>query len=69
MRRSAWVPLPTPGAPTRMMRAALLIFLIVIANGGDQVREGERRADTSSLERREARSFEMVVLKIHGGYV
>lgn len=30
MRRSAWVPLPTPGAPTRMMRAALLIFLIVI---------------------------------------
>ena len=30
MSRSACVPLPTPGAPTRMMRAARLNFLVAI---------------------------------------
>lgn len=30
MRRSAWVPLPTPGAPTSMIRAARLNSLVAI---------------------------------------
>lgn len=30
MRRSACVPFPTPGAPTRMIRAALLNSLVAI---------------------------------------
>ena len=43
MRRSAWVPLPTPGAPTRIMRAARLSSLVVIVGdwwGVEGVGEG-----------------------------
>ena len=34
MRRSACVPLPTPGAPTRIIRAARLNSFVAIAGGG-----------------------------------
>jgi hypothetical protein len=37
IKRSVWVPLPTPGAPTRIIRAALESFWTVMVcdpNGG-----------------------------------
>lgn len=54
MRRSACVPLPTPGAPTRMMRAALLISLdgiveLRIANAKGLKRSKERRTGGRAL--------------------
>lgn len=59
MRRSACVPLPTPGAPTRMMRAALLISLdgivelrIAKVKGFRRSREADWRAGTFSLSRK-----------------
>ena len=41
MRRSACVPLPTPGAPTRMMRAARLNSLVAIRGRYVSMRSGE----------------------------
>ena len=41
MRRSACVPLPTPGAPTRMMRAARLNSLVAIRGRCVGLRSGE----------------------------
>ena len=41
MRRSAWVPLPTPGAPTRMMRAARLNSLVAIRTRSVGTRSGD----------------------------
>lgn len=41
MRRSACVPLPTPGAPTRMMRAARLNSLVAIRKRYADMRSGE----------------------------
>lgn len=64
IRRSACVPLPTPGAPTRIMRAALLNSLVGIASGAKTLdprgSEGKQKmssagglgADTSSPQRK-----------------
>ena len=41
MRRSACVPLPTPGAPTRMIRAARLNSLVAIRGRCVSMRSGE----------------------------
>lgn len=62
-RRSLWVPFPTPGAPTRMMRAARLSCMSVPRREGKKERGGRRavcrratcRAPTSELLSRQAR--------------
>ena len=46
MRRSACVPLPTPGAPTSMIRAARLNSFVAIEPGSELERSGERSSDS-----------------------
>ena len=71
MRRSACVPLPTPGAPTSMIRAARLNSLIAIElekgvrSGERSIASAQRKERGSCSWQREAQGFSTRWLQPH----